>query len=319
MIRVTSQAMSVGGVDGAGEKTLAYDYQIAGQRVVFQTRVEALRAYEIGPASEPPTQSLSKQQDQKLLSASNAELHYQAEVPFADELQHTICWHRNSQMQLDVAGQPVCRIDLLDDRVHLLKEGAFDQTLNLEVITGPALIMLLAQRGIYCLHAGAVRTVNGNVALVAESGVGKSTLSAHAGEHWQQFSDDILPVHSGDELKALNGFPQLKIDGLMTPYQTKLKINAQLPVDLIIRLRADERAQEISFKRMSRTDALLQVVRHTVAARLYLKPTLKEHAGFARKLSSQVPIVELTYPRNLDQLPELQQAIIDYLGAGEFR
>jgi hypothetical protein len=59
--------------------------------------------------------------------------------------------------------------------------------------------------------------------------------------------------------------------------------------------------------------AMLQVVRHTVAAKLFDATTLREHARFAKKVSSLVPVIEVSYPRDLDKLDQLRHSIIDYL------
>lgn len=76
-----------------------------------------------------------------------------------------------------------------------------------EVLLGPALLLQLAWRPVFTLHAGAVE-VNGSViALCAESGVGKSTLArgcacacACAG---QAVADDILPLRLDPQPAAL--------------------------------------------------------------------------------------------------------------------
>ena len=74
-------------------------------------------------------------------------------------------------------------------------------------------------------------------------------------------------------------------------------------------------SNSISFSVLPRVQAMLQIVRHTVAAKLFDTDTLREHARFAKKVSTLVPVVEVSYPRDLDKLDYLRQSIIDYLSS----
>jgi len=276
--------------------------------VVFQSSVKSLDAFALGPASEAYSEVISRNNVYTLLDQSNAQIRYQGIAPFANSNREVTCWERENVLQLDVDSQPMCRIDPSEDHIHILNDAGFDQPLNLEVVTGPALILLLAQKAIYCLHASAVSSNGGVVVFIAESGVGKSTLSTHQGVDWQQIADDILPVKMSQNPRCLGQFPQLKLSGAVTPGQ----LAEPVELDLIMHLSAAE-VSRVSFKRLSRKDALLQIVRHTVAARLYDNVLLKTHSRFAKRLSGRVPVVELRYPRDLERLADLRRSIIDYL------
>jgi hypothetical protein len=107
-------------------------------------------------------------------------------------------------------------VDINEEHIHFLNQNSFDNRLNLEVVTGPALVILLAQKQIYSMHSGAIATPVGNIMLIAESGAGKSTLSAHVNQEWAQLCDDILPLRLDEQnqsLEFLTSFPQLKLDG----------------------------------------------------------------------------------------------------------
>lgn len=310
MIRITRQGTtSTGSVtDDPSGSVKAHHYRIAGQSLVFQTPVAALSAFAQGEASSSFTEVLARSSEVALLNQDNATLVYQGRAPFENEIQDVACWRQNGHLQLDVSGNPVCSVDAGEDHIHLLNDRSFDDQLNLEVLTGPALILLLAKKGIYCLHAGAVATPLGNIALIAESGTGKSTLSQNADQSWQQIADDILPLHFNERIEILPEFPQLKLESA----RVASAFTDSLSLDLIVRL-VDDPAEQISMKRLPRTDALLQIVRHTVAAKLFDNDQMREHARFAKRLSGEVAVVEMHFPRDLQRLPELRDTITGYL------
>jgi len=267
-----------------------------------------LASFTKGPATPSQSQLLTIISYAPLLSAVNAELQYAGEAQVEGRMQEVECWRKNHFLQIDVQGSPICVVNLNEQHIHVLNENSFDNQLNLEVVIGPALILLLALKGTYCLHAGAIATPYGNIGLIAESGLGKSTLSSHIDSNWQQISDDILPLFYKEERFRLGEFPQLKL--AESRCLTKMRQGSSL--DLIFRL-TDKESSEIHFVPLRRTDALLQIVRHTVAARLFDNNMMKQHAKFAKRLSGVAPVIELSYPRQIDQLDILRDQIVDYL------
>lgn len=307
MIRITRD------YGDTSRKPVAHNYRIANYELVIQEPVTALLAFSEGEASETYNASLANMDKPELLNADNAELEYAGNAPLADGDREVEYWALGKQRQINVAGKPVCHINLSERHIHLLNDRGFDDRLNLEVVTGPALIVLLARENIYCLHAGAVSTEHGNIAFIAESGVGKSTLSADLDESWRQLADDILPVQIRYTTSYLSNFPQLKLPGA----QVLQPIFGEMCLDLVVRLN-EEPADEVSFNELSKTDAVLAIVRHTVAARLYDKKQMTAHTSFAKRLCSNITVVELNYPRDPKQLPMLRQSIIDYLQLDKF-
>lgn len=315
MIRVVSQISSI--ID-ANQKIDAYHYKIAGQQLVFQNRVDALKRFEIGPASQSYQQILSNRKvHYERLSAANAKLIYYGSAPFENKIQDVRYWRMKHLAQVDVGGMPICQIDFSDDQISLLNMNSVDDRLNLEVITGPALITLLAKQDVYCLHAGAVTTAAGNVALIAESGTGKSTLSAHTSEdvnssQWSQIADDILPL-SVDRINVKGAylfpdFPQLKLPNSIAKNSTVKNRD----LDFILRLNPKP-AETIQFRPILGAESMLQLIRHTVAAKLFGDSVMRRHARFARNVSLFAPMFEVSYPRDMDALPELRKTIVEFL------
>jgi hypothetical protein len=85
---------------------------------------------------------------------------------------------------------------------------------------------------------------------------------------------------------------------------------------LIVRLSAQP-TEQIGLNALQPVDAMLQIVRHTVAARLFDQDLMREHAFFARQLSLSTPLVELSYPRDMAKLDEVRSAVTGYLRAGQ--
>jgi len=105
-------------------------------------------------------------------------------------------------------------------------------------------------------------------------------------------------------------FPQLKlpnatIDGF------NIKDN-RFEVNTLFRL-SETASDDIVFTELNQQKAMLQIIRHTVAAKLFDNQQLQRHMAFAKKLASKVPMFELSYPRDLSQLSQLQDTISVFL------
>ena len=305
MIRVTVQGIN-------NETTPAFHYAIAGQPVVVQHKVDALDEYSKGAASAEFARLLAKHRQIKILSASNSELRYHASTPLAGGSHRLRYWRKGRRGQIDIDGSPSCYIDFKDQHIHVLNGGDLNVQLNLEVVIGPALLVLMAYMSRYCLHASAVMTPVGTIAFLAESGLGKSTLAENQGNEWAQVSDDVLPIRVHQSVRVVevrSDFPQLKLNGASVPQGVP---DAQ-PLDYMIRLKPTP-TKRIEFTKVSAKDRLIQVVRHTVAAKLYSRPIMQSHVSFARKVSLYVPMAELEYPRDWAELPELRERITEFCG-----
>lgn len=300
------------------ERIEPHRYTIAGQGLVFEDQVASLALFGQELAS---SQDRARMEEPYLIEGDphmlfhrgNAKRYYQGQAKFDSRDCDVTYWRRRGVSQIDIDGEPTCQVDFAKQRIHLLNDASFDNRVNLEVVTGPALVMLLAEQDIYCLHAGAINTSAGNIAFIAESGSGKSTLSAHVDKSWRQLSDDILPLQLNKPeriVELFTNFPQLKLDGasVVEPEILPQKL------DFIIRINP-EPSTDISLKDMSRADGLLQVIRHTVAGRLFGQTLMKRHAKFSKRVAGRVPVLELSYPREIAQLDDLRSTIVEHLNA----
>lgn len=180
----------------------------------------------------------------------------------------------------------------------------------METLIGPVLVFTLALRGIWCMHAAAVRVDGGVVLFVGESGSGKSTLARFLLEHGaceERIADDILPVAAvAKGLVCLPPFPQLKLaaDG-------QYRVAGVLPISAVYELnRADDR---LGVERYDPARAALAWVRHTVAARLFPDDVLRAQFQFAAD-AAHVPVFGVRYPHCRRSLDWFSRQVADPAG-----
>jgi hypothetical protein len=154
-----------------------------------------------------------------------------------------------------------------------------------EFLYGPVLLSALAQRQVFALHASAFR-VGGDdapvVAVIAPSGIGKSTLARAAFRRgWERLSDDLLPTVAGVDsgLFVLPHFPQLKLPADQQYSRDRApRIALDAPVVL-------ERSDAIETAALSPKDTMHTVLTSTISLRLFPPAELREHLRFATTLA----------------------------------
>ncbi len=289
-------------------------YRFAGEQVLFQTPCATLKAFHI---SEAPLEliaeaSLAVQEhfDREPLEKPLRPI-YEGPAPFGNREREVAYLRRRKLARIELEGETVCEVDFDHNHIHLTRDGGFANLVNVELVTGPAMMVILSRLKTYCLHASAVVTSAGVVAFIGESGAGKSTLAWEAGAAWQQISDDILPILYDKErsgVRASSNFPQLKLANSVAPSVELGSPN----LDFLMRINPKP-AKSILFRPMSKTEGMLQFVRHTVAAKLFDSRVMERHTKFATYVANRVPMIELSYPRDLLQVTELRESIIDHL------
>jgi hypothetical protein len=194
-------------------------------------------------------------------------------------------------------------------------------------ILGPALAVLLHQRGRLVLHASAV-AVNGRaVAFLGGSGWGKSTmagalrkLAGHA-----IVTDDVLALDVGErgQVNVYPGFPQLKLWPevavslgdvpetlpLVHPLLKKRCLGVAsgfsvtpLPLGRVYVLVEGE-AQVIEALRPQ--EALVELIRHSFAPQLLTTADASKHFTQCARLADSASFLRLKRPRALEALPSL--------------
>jgi hypothetical protein len=180
--------------------------------------------------------------------------------------------------------------------------------LDREILVGPALVLALALRGTWCLHASAVILKDHLIVFLGESMEGKSTLAAFlsgSGDlEGRLVADDILPVTvDAAGVQVWSHFPQLKLPIIEQP---GIGLPEQLPLDGICVLKQTDRGNKPELHRLAPGRAAQRLVRHTAGARLFDPALLAKHLVFCGQVAGQVPVHQLVYPHNRDALTEVK-------------
>ncbi len=218
-------------------------------------------------------------------------------------------------------------------------------------LLGSVLALLLEQRGLFVLHAGAVDVGGFAAAFLGEKGQGKSTLNAALAQSgFPLLSDDVValmwPRDDKTELPlALSGFAQIKLvpdaaravlggdpenwpavapelnqidkRSFMAPLAPR-----SLPLRHVFVLDSPESAEnggdDIQLIALSPQDALIQLMPHTFAARfgeLYLHGDRKKtHFKQCARLVSACRVWKLSRRRDLALLPATLDCIAKAVG-----
>jgi hypothetical protein len=184
-----------------------------------------------------------------------------------------------------------------------------DETLAI-VALGVPLVLALAINSCFCLHASVVTFKQGTVLFIGESGQGKSTLARFLGEDgnsgWQRIIDDTLPIRikNNGQAAAFPHFPQLKLHEKMQ--QPSQLVPERMPIHVIYNL---DQADDVGISSLSRRDATLALVQHTVGGRLFDRALLADHLAFCSEVARTVPVRRLVYRHDYALLPEVVSAL----------
>lgn len=219
-----------------------------------------------------------------------------------------------------------------------LSEGSLEsfQTYLLTQVLGVA----LAKQGVEPLHATVVAVDGRAVGFLGDCGYGKSSLAAaflQAGD--QLVTDDLLVVRRTEGVyHAYPGPPRIKlfpeiarlllgeqIRGVpMNPATRKLiiplrpgQVGDQAPLHALYVLRPPRPhspPQSIRIRDLSPRAGYLELLRNTFTRSVQDRGRLQRQFLLATEMASVVPIRLLSYPTDLDVLPNVRAAILANLG-----
>jgi hypothetical protein len=214
--------------------------------------------------------------------------------------------------------------------------SADERVLRLSLL-GPAMALILVQRGQYVLHASAIAIAGRAVAFLGDYGWGKSTTAAalHARGH-EMLTDDVTAIHMGSELpRVVPSFPQFKLwpesaAALGAPPETLPLLHPQLekracrvtrgfaqtPLPLECLYILDE-GGALESEPCAPQEALQALMQHWYGARfgkqLLQVIDLATHFQQCVTLVNQVSVRRLHRPPCLSALPDLARFIEDDL------
>lgn len=182
-----------------------------------------------------------------------------------------------------------------------------------QALVGPALILAMALRGRFALHASSVVRDGEALVFMGPSGSGKSTLARKLaglpGGGWSRISDDILPMRlsGGATLRCRADYPQLGLDVENRPPSGGA---AEWPVCRCFVLAPPGVGdRNVGTLPLGHSEAALALVRHSVACRLFAKDLLEKHLHFCSRVSEQVAIARLGYPWTQGSIPRVGELL----------
>ncbi len=224
-------------------------------------------------------------------------------------------WWDGDRCWIELADQAAIGIDRSTGNLWVFRRHPHPDPRWLEhCLLGPPLLLGLASRGTFALHASAI-DVEGQLALVVgPSGAGKSTLAAAARDGCKRWADDLVPVALGDrELVAWAGFPQLK---LSRSQRRRLLLGpGQRPVAAVFILQPARATDPPRCTRWTGIEAAAAWLRHTMVSRLFDSTLLESHLDFVAEASRRVPTFGLRVPRDRRRLGEVQRLLEQTLAA----
>lgn len=201
--------------------------------------------------------------------------------------------------------------------------------------------LALSKQGKLVFHAGAIETQAGALAFMGESGRGKSTLTASfATAGFRFLTDDALLLEEDDDgytvqpshasIRLWSDSQQALVSGdapLAPPVQYTPKARILSGDALVfcpdarplrrVYFLGDGSAAQISFKRMSPSEALIGLVKNTFLLDIDEQQTLATHFDQLSKMVSLPIYFHLDYPRRFNDLPSIRQTIVEHALEGD--
>lgn len=228
-------------------------------------------------------------------------------------------WVADGERQITVSAQPWgiqmdvqgCGAYFLSaDGLRLGGQDGSASPFDREVLLGPLIVLAMALRRTWCLHASAAIFDGKATAFLGDSGEGKSTLAAFlaASPGWTRLADDILPLTVGREgLTAWAHFPQLK---LAADAQPGAALPEALPLQRVCLLAPEPPGAQPALQPLTASEALQTFLRHTAGTRLFPAALLQRHLDDGAAAAKGAAFFSLAYPHRLDALP-LVRALLE--------
>ena len=235
----------------------------------------------------------------------------------------SVCWKDHFDFAVSGDGQHVLWRRLVD----VPNEVVFTYLL------GQVLSFCLLARGVEPLHATSVLVNGAAIAFLGDSGHGKSTLAATLMERGHRLlTDDVLVVRfEGNRAMAYPSMARIKL----TPESADAVFRGRRSVPMnrftvkrIYSLRDDEhmshpaplralyvisaKAEDagIAIRRLGGRAEFLTLIQHTFNDSVLDRTRVKQQFAFARQLVGMVNLRALSYPKQLDLLPAIADAVL---------
>jgi len=214
--------------------------------------------------------------------------------------------------------------------ITLEPDAGVDESLLRSTITGPAMSIILRQRGFLVLHASSVAIGNEAVAFIGGSGWGKSTLaSAFHMKGYNILTEDVMAIRTGiDRSLIIPSFPQLRLWteaatslGHNTDYLPPVEPNSQklsyqfshgfqqtpLPLKQIYTL---AKGLEHKIEPLSPQTAFNELLRHTRGVNLLKSPAfVTSHLHQCASIIKNTSLYRFTRKPGLEEMSKLVKLV----------
>lgn len=222
--------------------------------------------------------------------------------------------------KVKVSGGRKITVDLEDD----------DENEMIPFLLGPAMAFLLHQKGFLVLHGSAVRIDDGAVAFIGYRGFGKSTTAINLyTKGFPLVADDILAIKFDKEGSPLvypaylhvrlseDSYKNIKDStDILSPIRTiagKAFCDASHGFSTeplrLERIYVLDKGDEIGIYSLDTQDNLMDLIRHSVAHRIFLESDQAEHLTQCAKLINQVKIKGLKVDHHFKNISQLVNLI----------
>lgn len=207
------------------------------------------------------------------------------------------------------------------------------------VLLGPALAVLLYQRGWLTLHASAVGVGGTAVAFLADQGWGKSTsAAAMCARGHRLVADDVTAITTASGLPLVTpGYPLLKLrpEAAAAVGKDTAKLLEIMPDSYKFGLRPDhhfsptplplgciyvlgrENVAIPTIEALGRQEGLVALIRNTYGQKLFQTVRRSFHLHQCAKIVNNVPIRLLQRPHSLAALPDVLRLVEEDIAALE--
>jgi len=198
---------------------------------------------------------------------------------------------------------------------------------------GQVLSYCLLARGIEPLHATAVIVDDHAVAFLGDSGRGKSTLAASFLQRgYTLLTDDVLALEfGGKSVWARPGIARVKLNPdsadaifggrrsvpmnsftskMIFPLNDSQHGSRMVPLQALYVLPQKPSKSRILIRRLSGRSSFLPIVQNTFNDTVLHPDRLRQQFAMAARLARLIPIKRLSYPKRLDRLPAVADAIL---------
>lgn len=284
-------------------KAPIHEYRVAGLRLCCERPIEVLQSFG-GVDSAPDATDLLPFQ----LAGADATVALRGLI--GGKLRSVRAAYRAGACVLSVEGVGRFRLRQLGITFPCSSQAPLSPTC-IETLTGPALLLALAARGRFALHASAAEVAGAGLwVFLGDSGAGKSTLAAFAGSAagCRPVADDILPVSWGaDGLRAYPWYPQLKL-GPKAQYAGG-SMAERLAVAGICVLEPRGPSDEVALVPLTSGESITALTRQTVAARLFAPAMLARHFQAVTQVAGTIPMYRLGIPRDHGRIAEVYRKL----------